>query len=153
MAKISSARLGFMLCAFLLPGLIGTFASFSIPAPLVDELQQEQALQAVLDAPTPAAQAEAIAALSGNQAQMAEAAQAGMSQDVPDTALVDPDTAAIVQNGTGPIEERVAAAKKNMRAEVMAQARAEAYRIRLMVITMTIIGAIFAVFVMGPDRK
>lgn len=142
-----------MLCAFLLPGLIGTFASFSIPAPLVDELQQEQALQAVLDAPTPTAQAAAITALSGNQAQMAQAAAAGMSQEVPDTALVDPDTAAIVQNGTGTIEERVAAAKKNMRAEVMAQARAEAYRIRLMVITMTIIGAIFAVFVMGPDRK
>jgi ABC-type iron transport system FetAB ATPase subunit len=153
MAKISSARLGFMLCAFLLPGLIGTFASFSIPAPLVDELQQEQALQAVLDAPTPEAQAKAIAALSGNEAQQAMAAQAGMSQEVPDTALVDPDTAAIVQNGTGPIEERVAAAQKNMRAEVMAQARAEAYRIRLMVITMTIIGAIFAVFVMGPDKK
>jgi hypothetical protein len=153
MAKISSTRLGFMLCAFLLPGLIGTFASFSIPAPLVDEFRQEQALQAVLDAPTPEAQAKAIAALSGNEAQTAMATQAGMTQDVPDTALVDADTAAIVQNGTGPLEARVAAAEKNMRAEVLVQAREEAYRIRLMVITMTVLGAVFGVFLMGPDRK
>ena len=153
MAKYSSARVGFLLCAFLLPGLIGTFASFSIPAPLVDEENQEQALQAVLDAPTPQAQAAAIARLSGNEAQQAMAAQAGMSQEVPDTALVDPDTAAIVQNGTGPMADRVAAAEKNMRAEVMEQARAEAYRIRLMVITMTVLGAIFGVFLIGPDRE
>jgi hypothetical protein len=153
MAKYSSARVGFLLCAFLLPGLIGTFASFSIPAPLVDEQNQEQALQAVLDAPTPQAQAAAIARLSGNEAQQAMAAQAGMSQEVPDTALVDPDTAAIVQKGTGPLAERVAAAEKNMRAEVMEQARAEAYRVRLMVITMTVLGAIFGVFLMGPDRE
>jgi hypothetical protein len=151
--KLSLARLGFMLCAFLLPGLIGTFASFSIPAPLVDEIRQEQALQAVLDAPTPAAQAAAITALSGNEKQTALATQAGMTQDVPDTALVDPDTAAIVQNGTGPIAARVAAAEQNMRAEVMEQARAEAYRIRLMVITMTVLGAVFGVFLMGPDQK
>ena len=153
MAKFPFARLGFMLCAFLLPGLIGTFASFSIPAPLVDEIGQEQALQAVLNAPTPQAQATAIAALSGNEAQTAMATQAGMTQDVPDTALVDPDTAAIVQNGTGPVADRVAAAEKNMRVEVMAQARDEAYRIRLMVITMTVLGAIFGVFLMGPERK
>lgn len=153
MAKISSARVGFMLCAFLLPGLIGTFASFSIPAPLVDALRQEQALQAVLDAPTPAAQQAAIAALSGNEAQTAMATQAGMLQDVPDTALVDPDTAAIVQKCAGPVAACVAAAKTNMRAEVMAQARTEAYRIRLMVITMTIIGAIFGIFLMGPERN
>jgi len=151
--KLSPARLGFMLCAFLLPGLIGTFASFSIPAPLVDEIRQEQALQAVLNAPTPAAQAAAIAALSGNEKQTALATQAGMTQDVPDTALVDPDTAAIVQNGTAPVAARVAAAEQNMRAEVMAQARAEAYRIRLMVITLTVLGAVFGVFLMGPDNE
>jgi hypothetical protein len=151
--KISYSRLGFMLCAFLMPGLIGTFASFSIPAPVVDEMHQEQALQAVLDAPTPAAQAAAIAALSGNAAQAAMAAQAGMSAEVPDTALVDPDTAAIVQNGTGPLPARVAKAEQNMRQEEVAEARDEAYKIRLMVITMTILGAMFGVALMGPERK
>ncbi len=153
MAKLLTARTGFMLCAFLLPGLIGTFASFSIPAPLVDEIHQQQALQAVLDAPNPAAQAAAIAALSGNTAQMAQAAQAGMSQEVPDTALVDPDTAAIVQNGTAPLAQRIAAAQANMRAEVLAQARDSAYRIRIMVITMTVLGAIFGVALMGAEKK
>jgi hypothetical protein len=153
MAKLSLSRLGFMLCAFLLPGLIGTFASFSIPAPLVDELRQDAALQAVLTAPSPPAQAAAIAALSGNEAQTAIATQAGMLQDVPDTALVDPDTAAMVQSGTGPVAARVAAAERNMRVEVLAQAREEAYKIRLMVITMTVLGAIFGVFLMGPDKR
>jgi hypothetical protein len=153
MAKIFSARVGFMLCAFLLPGLIGTFASFSIPAPVVDELHQQQALDAVLAAPTPAAQAAAIASLSGNAAQAAQAAAAGMTQEVPDTALVDPDTAAIVQNGTGPLAARVANAEQNMRVEEVAEARAEAYKIRLMVITMTVLGAVFGIVLMGPDKK
>ena len=142
-----------MLCAFLMPGLIGTFASFSIPAPAVDELHQTQALEAVLNAPTPAAQQAAIAALSGNAAQQALAAQAGMSQDVPDTALVDPDTAAIVQNGAGPLPQRVAAAERNMQLEEVTEARAEAYKIRLMVITMTVLGAMFGVAMMGPGKK
>jgi len=132
MAKISTSRLGFMLCAFLLPGLIGTFASFSIPAPVIDEMHQQDALDAVLAAPDATAQAAAIAALADK---------------------VDPDTAAIVANGAGPIEARVAAAEQNMRAEVVAQARAAAYKIRLMVITMTVLGAVFGVLLMGPEKK
>ncbi|WP_297489487.1 hypothetical protein [Acidocella sp.] len=153
MVKISSARIGFMLCAFLLPGLIGTFASFSIPAPLVDEMHQQQALDAVLNAPNPAAQAAAIAALSGNAAQAAMAAQAGMSNEVPDTALVDPDTAAMVQHGTGPLPARVAAAAAHMRVEELREARDEAYKIRVMVITLTVLGALFGIAIMGPDKK
>ena len=121
-----------MLCAFLLPGLIGTFASFSIPAPVIDEMHQQDALDAVLAAPDATAQAAAIAALADK---------------------VDPDTAAIVANGAGPIEARVAAAEQNMRAEVVAQARAAAYKIRLMVITMTVLGAVFGVLLMGPEKK
>jgi len=121
-----------MLCAFLFPGLIGTFASFSIPAPVIDEMHQQDALDAVLAAPDATAQAAAIAALADK---------------------VDPDTAAIVSNGTGPIEARVAAAEQNMRAEVVAQARAAAYKIRLMVITMTVLGAVFGVLLMGPEKK
>ncbi len=127
--KVSPSRIGFMLCCFLLPGLIGTFASFSIPAPLVDELHQQAALDAVLAAPTPAAQQAAIAALAGK---------------------VDDDTAAIVTTGTAPLAARVAAAIANMRQETLAQARAAAYRIRLMVITMSVLGAIFGILLMGP---
>ncbi len=131
MAKISYSRIGFLLTCFLLPGLIGTFASFSIPAPVVDEQHQQTALDAVLHAPTPAAQAAAIANLAN---------------------AVDPDTAAIVTTGTAPLPARIAAAKANMRQEVLAEARAEAYKIRLMVITMSILGAIFGVALLGAGK-
>ncbi len=132
MAKISYSRIGFLLTCFLLPGLIGTFASFSIPAPVVDEQHQQAALDAVLNAPTPAAQTAAIASLAND---------------------VDADTAAIVTTGTAPLPSRIAAAKANMRLEVVAQARAEAYKIRLMVITMTVLGAIFGVALLGPGKQ
>ncbi len=48
--SVSPSRIGFLLICFLMPGLIGTFASFSIPAPTVDEMHQRAALQAVLAA-------------------------------------------------------------------------------------------------------
>lgn len=131
MAKISYSRIGFMLTCFLFPGLIGTFASFTIPAPVVDEQHQQAALDAVLSAPDAAAQKAAIASLPND---------------------VDDDTAAIVTNGTGPIAERVAAAEQNMRTEVVAEARAEAYKIRLMVITMTLLAAMFGVALMGAAK-
>jgi hypothetical protein len=130
--QVSPSRIGFMLCCFLLPALIGCFASFSIPAPLVDLLHQQAALDKVRDAPDPAAAQAAIAALPN---------------------AVDPDTAAIVANDAGPLAARVAAAEWHMRQEALAQARAEAYRIRLMVITMSVLGAIFAVMLMGPDKN
>jgi hypothetical protein len=131
MANISFSRIGFMLTCFLFPGLIGTFASFSIPAPVVDEMHQQAALDAVLTAPDAARQKAAIANLPND---------------------VDDDTAAIVMNGTGPIPGRVAAAEQNMRSEVVAEARQSAYKIRLMVITMTILAAMFGVALMGPAR-
>jgi hypothetical protein len=130
--KTSFSRIGFLLCCFLLPGLIGTFASFSIPAPVVDAMHQEAALDAVLNAPSPAAQDAAIAAL-------------------PDD--VDEDTAAIVTKGTGPLPGRIAAARANMHVEVVAQARAEAYKIRLMVITFSVLAAGFGVALLGPSRS
>jgi hypothetical protein len=131
-AKTSYARIGFLLCCFLIPALIGTFASFSIPAPVVDEAHQEAALDAVLTAPNPAMQTAAISNLQN---------------------ATDADTAAIVTNGAGPVPARVAAALANMHREVLAQARDEAYKIRLMVITMTILAAGFGVALLGPTRQ
>ncbi len=129
--KTSFSRIGFLLTCFLFPALIGTFASFSIPAPVVDAMHQEAALDAVLNAPTPAAQAAAIANLPND---------------------VDDDTAAIVTNGTGPLPARIAAARNNMHVEVVAEARSEAYRIRLMVITFSVLAAGFGVALLGPNR-
>ncbi len=130
-ARVSFSRIGFLLSCFLLPGLIGTFASFSIPAPVVDEMHQEAALNAVLAAADPAARQAAIVDLQN---------------------ATDPDTAAMVARGNGTLAARVAAARANMHDEVLAQARAEAYRIRLMVITMTVLAAGFGVALIGPGR-
>lgn len=130
--SVSPSRVGFLLICFLMPGLIGTFASFSIPAPTVDEMHQRAALAAVLAAPTPASQQAAIKRL-------------------PDE--VDADTAALVINGTGPIPARVAAAEANMQAEVLAQARAVSYRIRLMVISITIVCALLGVALLAGGRR
>jgi len=129
--SVSLSRIGFMLTCFLLPGLIGTFASFSIPAPVVDEMHQEAALDAVLNAPNPAAQ---------------EAAIAGLPDDV------DDDAAALVTTGAAPLADRVAAARARVQLDVIAEARQEAYKIRLMVITMTILGAIFGVALLGAGK-
>jgi hypothetical protein len=130
--NVSLSRVGFLVTCFLMPGLIGTFASFSIPAPVIDEMHQREALQDVLQAPTPAAQRAAIGRL-------------------PDA--VDPDTAALVTNGQGPITARVAAAEANMHQEIIRQARAEAYRIRLMVITITALCALLGVALLVGGRE
>ena len=130
-ARVSLSRIGFMLTCFLLPGLIGTFASFSIPAPVVDEMHQQAALDAVLSAASPAAQKAAIDNLQN---------------------ATDPDTAAMVANGSQPIPVRVAAATANMRKEVLRQARGEAYLIRLMVITMTVLSAVIGVALLGQNN-
>jgi hypothetical protein len=130
--KTSYSRIGFLLTCFLFPGLIGTFASFSIPAPLVDQAHQEAALDAVATAATPAAQAAAIANLAD---------------------ATDADTAAIVTTRTGPLPARIAAARANMHAEVLAQARTAAYKIRLMVITFTTLAALFGVALLGPAKQ
>jgi hypothetical protein len=128
---VSLSRIGFLLTCFLLPGLIGTFASFSIPAPVVDEMHQEAALDAVLNAPTQAAQAAAIV---------------GLPDDV------DDDAAALVTTGAAPLPARVAAARARVQQDVITEARQEAYKIRLMVITMTILGAIFGVALLGAGK-
>jgi hypothetical protein len=128
--KFPLARAGFLACAFLLPGLIGTFATYAIPLPAIDEAAQQQALQALLTAPNGAAEQLLLANLP-NQ--------------------VDADTAAIITTGTAPLPARIAKAEANMRHEVIAEARASAYRVRLMVITMTILGALFGIILLGPE--
>jgi hypothetical protein len=130
--SVSPSRIGFLLICFLLPGLIGTFASFAIPAPTVDEMHQRAALQAVLAAASPAAQQAAISRL-------------------PDA--VDADTAALVVHGTGPIAARVMAAEAHMQAEVLAQAREAAWRIRLMVISITSLCALLGVALLAGGRS
>jgi hypothetical protein len=130
--RVSFNRIGFMLVAFLLPGLIGPFASFSIPAPVVDVVHQEAALDAVQAAATPAEKASAFARLGS---------------------AVDADTAAIVTRGTGTLEARIAAARATVLRNAVGEAKAAAFRIRLMVITMTVLGAMFGVALLTPSEQ
>jgi hypothetical protein len=51
------------------------------------------------------------------------------------------------------VADRVTAARANMHVEVLAQARDEAYKIRLMVITMTVLAALFGVALMEPGKR
>jgi hypothetical protein len=98
---------------------------------VVDEMHQEAALDAVLNATDAASQKTAIANLPND---------------------VDDDAASLVTAGTAPIASRVAAARARVQADVIAEARAEAYKIRLMVITMTVLGAIFGVALLGAGK-
>ncbi len=66
---------------------------------------------------------------------------------------VDADTAALVVNGTGPIAARVTAAEANMQAEVLRQAREAAWRIRLMVISITSLCALLGVALLAGGRS
>ena len=131
-SRVSFSRIGFLLTAFLLPGLAGTFASFSIPAPAVDAMHQEAALEALLAAENTPGENAALANLADS---------------------VDPDTAAIITHGGAPLDARIRAARANMLREVVAQARAAAFRIRLMVITMTVLGAAFGVVLLSPTGE
>jgi hypothetical protein len=123
-------RSGFLLTCFLLPGLIGTFASFSIPAPVIDEQHQQAALDAIQNAPSPSAQTALI-------------------QNLPNE--IDPAPAALITTGTAPLPQRLAAARIRIQQDVLAEARDEAYKIRLMVITFTVLGALFGVALLGKN--
>jgi hypothetical protein len=95
-------------------------------------MHQEAALDSVLNAPTPAAQQAAIANLPND---------------------MDDNSAALVAHGAGPLPARVAAARALMHQDVLTEARDEAYKIRLMVITMTVLGAIFGVALLGAGNQ
>ena len=124
------SRIGFLLTCFLLPGLIGTFASFSIPAPVIDEQHQQAALDAIQNAPSPSAQTALI-------------------QNLPNE--IDPAPPAHNTTGTAPLPQRLAAARIRIQQDVLAEARDEAYKIRLMVITFTVLGALFGVALLGKN--
>ena len=83
--------------------------------------------------------------------QRTPAAQQAAISRLPDA--VDADTAALVIHGTGPLAARVAAAEAHMQAEVLRQAREAAYRIRLMVISITIVCALLGVALLAGGRS
>ncbi len=112
---------------FVVVGLTGLFASFAAPLPL----QRAMARDAALD--------EALA--SGGKPEVL----AGLRDRLD-------DSAAVVIDGTGPIEARVNTARAAMRAELLRDSDAVGERLRWMVVIVTVAGAIFGSVVVGASR-
>jgi hypothetical protein len=123
----SGTWMAFLAMTFVIVGMAGLFASYAAPIPL----QRAMARDATLDEAL--ASGGAPAALEGLRARL-------------------DDSAAEVIDGTGPLDARVAAARAAMRAELTHEADAVGERLRLMLVIVTIVGAVFGAVVVGASR-
>ena len=123
----SGTWMAFLAMAFVVVGLTGLFASFAAPLPL----QRALARDATLD--------EALAT-GGNPTALAALRE-----------RLD-DSAAVVVDGTGPIETRVNTARAAMRVELLHDSDAVAERLRWMLVVVTVLAAVFGSVVVGASR-
>jgi hypothetical protein len=124
-------RVAFVAVAFLVVGLMGVFATYAAPLPLERAMAREAALDAVLDAartPNP------------------EAAMAALK------ARLD-DSAGVLAGGTAGIAARVAAERLAMRERFAAEAAATGLRLRWLIVMVTLMGAVFAITMMGSGAR
>jgi hypothetical protein len=119
--------MAFLAMAFVVVGMAGFFASFAAPLPL----QRAMARDAALD--------EALA--SGGKPEILAPLRERLD-----------DSAALVIDGSGPIETRVTTARAAMRAELLNDSDAVAERLRVMLIVVTIVAAVFGAVVVGASR-
>ncbi len=120
----------FLASAFLVVGLMGLFATFAAPLPLERALARETTLDdALATAGTP------------NQAAQLEALRPRLD-----------DSAATVIDGSGDLQGRVAAARVAMRTQLQREADAIAGRLRLLIVVVTFVAALFGAIVMGAGR-
>ena len=125
------SRIGYLAMTFVVVGLAGIFATYAVPIPLVRALRRDSALDAALataQAPDPA---KALAALRPRLG----------------------GSAAAVISGPSPLPVRVAAERTRMRAQFLAEANAEAGRMRLLIGVITVMGALFGAAMVGFGRK
>jgi hypothetical protein len=119
--------MAFLAMTFMVVGLTGLFASFAAPLPLQRALARDAALD------------EALA--SGGD----KTVLAGLRDRLD-------DSAAVVIDGTGPLEARVNTARAAMRTELLHDSDVVAERLRWMVVIVTVVGAIFGSVVVGASR-
>jgi hypothetical protein len=119
--------MAFLAMTFVVVGLTGLFASFAAPLPL----QRAMARDAALD--------EAL--LSGGNPTVLNSLRDRLD-----------DSAAVVIDGTGPIEARVTAARTAMRAELLHESDVVGGRLRLMLFVITVVAAIFGAVIVGASR-
>lgn len=112
---------------FVVVGMTGLFASFAAPIPL----QRAMARDAVLD-----------------QALATDGSKAALE---PLREQLD-DSAPVVIDGTGAIAARVIAARAAMRSELLHESEVVGARLRLMLIVITIVAAVFGAALLGAGK-
>ena len=118
----------FLAMTFCIVGLVGLFATYAAPLPW----ERMQARDAALDA--------ALAA--GDSKPGLEALRDRLD-----------DSAPVVIDGGGPLAERVAAARTAMRAELMHEADAIGFRLRLELLVVTVVAAGFGAAILGAASR
>ena len=121
----------FLVMCFLAVGLTGLFATFASTVPLYRALAQSAALDEVLAVsrrPDSAAQLDRLRPRLG-------------------------ESAAGALGGDGTVEERVTRERSAMRARQEHEAEGVAWRIRVMVVVVTVMATLFGVFIMGLSRR
>lgn len=118
--------------AFVVVGLTGVLATYTTPLPLERAMAREATLDAVLNAaatPDPGPALQALRSRLGNSA---------------DTVLNGPSAS---------LPDRVSHERSAMRARFMAEARAEATRMRWIICVATLAAALFGAGMMGVGRR
>lgn len=125
--KISAGRIGMMLTAFLLLTLVGVFATYAAPIPAVRGSGAEAGLVRAMASNN---RIQMQAALNDAKPLLGQTAQARL-------AALAPGRAGLVQ------------AAQLVTAATLDATRLIAYRLRLMIITIGVLGALFAVALLG----
>jgi hypothetical protein len=132
MAKMNFSLIGFMAMAFAVVGMVGVFATYAAPLPLERALAREAALDAALEA-----------AHGPN----AEAALAALRPKLG-------DGAAVLAGDPAGLAARIARERPAMRAHFIAEAAEAGFNIRLIVVVITVMGAVFgSVLLSGATRR
>ena len=128
MKRNSATWMAFLAVTFAIVGLVGLFASYAAPIPL----ERAMARDATLD----------------------EALTLGDSKPAlePLRDRLD-DNAALVIDGTGPLADRVAAARKTMHAAFLTESDETGANLRLMVSVVTVVAALFGLAMLGAATR
>lgn len=120
----------FLAMAFAVVGLVGLFATYAVPVPLMRALTRDAVLDEALATATAADPAAALAAMRPRLG----------------------EEAALVIDGGGALSERVRRARTEMHARLTAEAAALAARLRMLVLVVTALGGFFGIAVLRFGR-
>jgi hypothetical protein len=124
----SGTWMAFLAMTFVVVGLTGFFASYAAPLPLERALARDAALD------------DALA--TGGEHDALERLRPQLD-----------DSAASVIDGTGPLAARVASARTAMHAELLGEAAAVGNRLRMMIVVVTLLAAVFGAVIVGAVSR